>query len=174
MAPLPAVTDTKGRRRNPVPTGRLQDPPCQRCVRGGKGCLKQAGKALPGRSRRACIHCAKIKMCCDNDKSHPAPPIVQDQASGSAKPLVISSGDELSTPPLVKRSQLATKKWLAQAKKGPVATKQRLASRTPLLAPTPASHLAHHLGKGKGKEVAPPITSTDELEDGYLNPHPPP
>ena len=72
--------------------------------------------------------------------------MVQDQASGSAKPLVISSDDELSTPPLVKRSQLATKKWLAQTKKGPVAMK-------------------------KGKEVAPPITSSDELEDGHVNPH---
>ena len=37
VAPLPAVMDTEGRRRNPVLTGQLQDPPCQRCVRGGEG-----------------------------------------------------------------------------------------------------------------------------------------
>ena len=137
---------------------------------------RQGGEGVPGagRSRRACIHCAKIKMHCDDDKSCPAPPMVQDQASRSAKPLVISSDDESLTPPLVKRSQLATKKQLAQAKKGPVATKKGPALRTPLLAPTPASCPAHHLGNRKGKEVAPPIISSDELEDGYLNPHPPP
>ena len=134
---------------------------------GGKECLEQAGKTLPGRSRRACIHCVKIKMRCNNDKSCLAPPMVQDQ-----KPLVFSSDNKSLNPPLVKRPQ--PKKRLAQAKKGPVATKKRLALRTPLLAPTPASHPAHHLGKGKGKEVAPPITSSDESEDGYLNPHPPP
>ena len=112
--------------------------------------MEQTGKALPGRSRRACIHCVKIKMCCNDDKSHPAPPMVQDQASGSTKPLIISSDNESLTPPPVKRSRPATKKWLAQAKKGPVAMKKRPAPRSPLPAPTLASYPAHHLGKGKG------------------------
>ena len=102
--------DTEARRRNPVLTGQLQDPPYQRCIRGGKECLEQAGKTLPGRSRRACIHCAKIKMRCDDDKSCPAPPKVQDQASRKASPLVISSNNESLNLPPVKRSQPATKK----------------------------------------------------------------
>ena len=54
MAPLPAVTDTKGRRRNPVLTGRLRDPPCQRCIRARKECLEQAGKVA--RQKQESLH----------------------------------------------------------------------------------------------------------------------
>lgn len=104
VVPAPTVTDTEGRRRNPMPTGRLRDPPCERCVRGGKECLEQGGKALAGRSRRACVHCAKIKMWCDNDKSHPVQPKVHDWASVQAGPFIISSDNEPPMPAAFRRS----------------------------------------------------------------------
>ena len=100
----------------------------------------------------------------------PAHPQGQDRRSLKAVPLVILSDKESSNLALVKRSQLPTKQQLVQAKKRMAPASERPVASTSALAPVFTSGLA----KGKGKEVAPPMTSSNESEDRYLNPHPPP
>ena len=46
-------------RAPPVNSGRLRDPPCVRCVKGGRTCYEQAGGVS------ACLFCAKVKMKCE-------------------------------------------------------------------------------------------------------------
>jgi hypothetical protein len=172
-------------RKAPVASGQRRERPCRRCVRTGRECLERAGKGVPGKVR-ACLGCASVKMRCDGDdegsmsvKPTPARPEAGGAKSVKFSLLVTSSDDEGPKPAVVNRSRPATGKKMGQAKR----TTKRPAPTTPTPtpapsstastpAPAPATPLPRRKGKGKGKALSPPIASSDESQDGYLNHRP--
>jgi hypothetical protein len=60
---IPAQNDQEGphsakRRPSPKPSGKVRNPACARCIKGGRTCQEQAGLST------ACMRCARIKMKC--------------------------------------------------------------------------------------------------------------
>lgn len=155
-----------------MPTGRVRDAPCRRCIKAGRECLERAGKGI-----RACVFCATIKMRCDVDDMDPAPAKPADTSSRKAAPGVMSSDDEYTTPAPVKRSRAPARKRPAQPKRTPAPATAEPVPTTPEPAPAPApdSLLARIKAKikGKAKAVSPPISPSSESEDGYMKPRPP-
>lgn len=97
-----AVREDAGVRRPPTSTGRLRDPPCQRCNKKQIKCLEQA-------QARACMNCAKVKMKCVNldstekgkvekgpapskKKEKPAPKPKKPAARKTSAPKIVEAG----------------------------------------------------------------------------------
>jgi hypothetical protein len=125
---MPTASEEKKR---PIPksNGRLRKPACTRCVKTGRACEEQAGFA------KACVHCATIKMRCDDAEE-------------------IASDDEVEVP---KRRVRVMDPQEAASQKRPVDA-EPAASQVPSKRPAPAS------SQRPSKKPAPaPATKHEEV-----------